>query len=825
MGYLEDVRQALLNRCPAMLYDWLPDGRQEGRYYVCADITGGRGNSLKVNLKTGRWEDYSQGHQPGTYGSDLVSLYAATKGKEYKEALHELAAMLDIKPEKLKRSDPTEWQVITPVPRSAYEVGTDGLPKLPDVPRAKGNAGYWSYVDRDGELLCFRYRMESGEVNGHGKRKKEVKPLTYCRNKHSGECAWITRDLPSPMPLYNLFDLANVQPKRVLVVEGESCASSGQRVLPNWTVTTWSGGVRRVRMADWSPLKVLPRETMVVLWPDNDHAGQEAMNDVIEMLDRPVDIVRPDQAWPAGYDIADLVEHGWDTAKIETFIAQSTHRVEPEPRKERPAVELTGKDYYEHMKALYPAIRDSESPLYESAGGIIVHIKRDIFGNQYVNPVGPSELQAWAARYLDCYGYTAHGRSPCHISDPLANALVYNCNGQLMPLVRYADHPIVTASGDIINRPGYNPVAKCYLSIPDGYDPEMPLDQAIDLIMDLLADFPFENKDADLAAAVAYPLTAILRDRIAGPVPLFKFEAPEHGTGKSLLCEVLTHIFSTRPSIYGMPSEEEETRKQITSALIRMPPVIIWDNVYKMESGYLKKALSEPEWTDRLLGRNREITIPIRTVWAATVNNPVMSRELLRRSVRVRINAHVENPEDRSGWRHDLPHYAKENRAVLLSAWVALARAGLEESTNGLPRMGRYESWVKTVGSSLAAGGFSGFLSTLAEDRKLCEDPKTAGINAFVSAWAQDFGNQTVTVKQLAELASRVDALSIRRRKDGAVSAESMGWLLSTLRGKVIEGLLIDGPYKNESGRSYRLAGDIEEQQRDFKMEASGDEF
>src|SRR5205823_1653635 len=112
-------------------------------------------------------------------------------------------------------------------------------------------------------------------------RRKDVPAMSYCRNKKTGEYAWQWKDLPRPQPLYNLMGLA-CSPKRVLVVEGEKKADYAQNLLPDWCVITWPSGANNVQNCNWKPLTDL--SCPVVLWPDKDQGGIEAMNNVINIL-------------------------------------------------------------------------------------------------------------------------------------------------------------------------------------------------------------------------------------------------------------------------------------------------------------------------------------------------------------------------------------------------------------------------------------------------------------------------------------------------------------------------------------------------------------
>ena len=85
------INAAALARLPDVLARLLPGGRVVRGEYECADLRGGKGTSLRVNMKTGRWADFAVA---GTKGGDPVSLAAALTSLPAAEAAHALARML-----------------------------------------------------------------------------------------------------------------------------------------------------------------------------------------------------------------------------------------------------------------------------------------------------------------------------------------------------------------------------------------------------------------------------------------------------------------------------------------------------------------------------------------------------------------------------------------------------------------------------------------------------------------------------------------------------------------------------------------------------------
>ena len=101
--------------------------------------------------------------------------------------------------------------------------------------------------------------------------------------------------------------------------------------------------------------------------------------------------------------------------------------------------------------------------------------------------------------------------------------------------------PVVKPSGDILDKPGYDPETHLYyLPSPDLKIPPIPLlpdnedvKKARNLLNEVIIDFPFVT-EADFTNMVALMLTPFIRPAILGPVPLAIISAPQAGSGKTL---------------------------------------------------------------------------------------------------------------------------------------------------------------------------------------------------------------------------------------------------------------------------------------------------
>ena len=86
------INRAALGSLPALLRQWLPDGRLQGSEYVARNPTRAdrRPGSFKVNTRTGKWADFATGDR----GRDLVSLLAYLDGVNQGEAARRLIEMI-----------------------------------------------------------------------------------------------------------------------------------------------------------------------------------------------------------------------------------------------------------------------------------------------------------------------------------------------------------------------------------------------------------------------------------------------------------------------------------------------------------------------------------------------------------------------------------------------------------------------------------------------------------------------------------------------------------------------------------------------------------
>lgn len=300
----ERVREGLDWRLDSVIPVLLPGGRFRGQEYICASIEGGPGKSCSTNLKTGVGGDFSTDERWG----DVIDLAARVWKIRPVEAARRLAEQYDLLSS--RRPAPADYKRQAP-PGNKGEGNVIPIiffgPEPPERhPRLGTHTDRWLYFDEKGYPLHYVLRFGPRDRPG-----KQILPLCLCRLP-DGTPQWQWRAWPVPRPLFNLHLLTRSENDApVLLVEGEKTATAAQELFPDYVCMTWSGGCQAVRKADFTPL----RGRNVIIWPDNDRAGQSAAQTLAEMLcgvGAAVRVLPLPSSLPEKWDLADTPPEGFD---------------------------------------------------------------------------------------------------------------------------------------------------------------------------------------------------------------------------------------------------------------------------------------------------------------------------------------------------------------------------------------------------------------------------------------------------------------------------------------------------------------------------------
>ncbi len=271
----------------------LPNGRRVGHEWKAGGVDGHAGDSLGVRLtgdSAGKWADFGGCEDER---GDLIGLWKAARRVDVATACTEAEEWLGIVPRRngVNGYAKPSHRAVAPAAEPDHRHPRLGTP-----------SAVWAYRDGSGAVIGYVCRFDPAGA------RKEVLPQTWDGS------TWNWKAFPEPRPLYGLDRLAAAPDLPVIVVEGEKCADAAAKLLSGMVAIAWPGGCKALDKVDWSPL----RGRVVTLWPDADDPGKAAMQALAEKLAQPCRIVRPNGE-AEGWDIADALAAGWDTAKVQAW--------------------------------------------------------------------------------------------------------------------------------------------------------------------------------------------------------------------------------------------------------------------------------------------------------------------------------------------------------------------------------------------------------------------------------------------------------------------------------------------------------------------------
>lgn len=368
-----------------------------------------------------------------------------------------------------------------------------------------------------------------------------------------------------------------------------------------------------------------------------------------------------------------------------------------------------------------------------------------------------------------------------------------------MPFLgRLVTHPVFTPDGNLHLQPGYNSESRCYfystdanLSLPT--ISEKPgaaeLRQAVELLKEVVYDFPFAG-DADRAHVIALMVLPFVYDMINDSTPMHNIESPKPGTGKSLLFDACAMI--SLGHICGKASQvrsNDEMRKLLLSYARDGKPYFAIDNfVGEISSPALASVITGRTVTDRILGISATGTFPVRMVFAMTSNNPQFSKEMLDRTIRIRLNARMQDPSSRDprAFLHaHLLSWIFQNRGRIIGALCTIVRAWVAAGGPSSTRInGRFIKWSQVIGGILKVAEIEGFLENMTEFKE-DSDAETRNVSALVWAWWEQHREEYVGSGDLYPIVIENNLDLGLRGKDEDGQRKSFGRFLATLKDQI----------------------------------------
>ncbi|MCL2776815.1 MAG: hypothetical protein FWD73_02340 [Polyangiaceae bacterium] len=717
-------------------------------------------------------------------------------------------------------------------------------------------------TDDDFEAV-YDYRNELGTVVFQVVRKFGKR---FIQRRPNGVGGWIYKLEGISRVLYKLPELLNDDSDRpVYIAEGEKDVDTLTRL--GHTATCNPEGAGKWHYVAEQAREVLAGREVIII-ADADKPGRKHAEDVRQSLEGVAASVRVVEAPALHKDVTELLESGGTLDQLTENISGETEpeieRAKAANDSSRPAHKRTNRSHRYEKKNneiklgadIHRVVDECSTVLLRCfelfvRSGELVRVVRDGApplgvrrppGAPTIRPVAPATLLELLTRETTFVKFDKRESKwvPSTPNPATIAALAARCAWDGMrPLRGVLEAPALRPDGSIIQTRGYDPETG-YLFEPSENFPIVPdrpskadAIAARDELLDVVCDFPFAT-DAHRAAWLAFVLTLFARPAIDGCIPFIAVDATAPGTGKGRLVDVTCRIATGRDATKApLPESDEEFRKRITALLLEGERLVVIDNVADTISmPSFDAVLTATSWRDRMLGKNASVALDNLTLWAATGNNLVIGGDLGRRTLHIRLESRVEDPEARTGWKHNpLLSWVSTERPRLVRAALTILRAHAVAGrpTEGVKPWGSFESWSAVVASAVAFVDMPNPQSTR-EGLSSSADTKKIAIRGLVDGWARLSSGtpKGITAKEVIERLYTPERLRGHADPDGFDDMREaietlvptkpgmppnhgkLGAQLRSIRRQIIGGRLIDGaPDRNGVMRwSVRTAGD-----------------
>ncbi|CAK0758837.1 hypothetical protein CCP3SC5AM1_2550002 [Gammaproteobacteria bacterium] len=369
-----------------------------------------------------------------------------------------------------------------------------------------------------------------------------------------------------------------------------------------------------------------------------------------------------------------------------------------------------------------------------------------------------------------------------------------------LPVLRaVVQHPVMEPNGRIISKSGYDADTGLLIDISGKWPIiENPTREdavaAIEQFRHLLRYYPWSTP-VDFSVALSLMISPIARAMLPA-TPLHAVEAPEAGTGKSLLVNVASILATGNNAVvmdYGRDPDEAE--KRLNGLLLSGDPFIAIDNVeHPLQGSTLCQTVSEEARQIRQFGKLDSIKTPMTAFLTATGNNLVISKDLVRRSLVCRLDAKTERPELRTIDQNLLAEVKERRRELVGHVLTIISAYQLAGAPNVVKTaIGSFDEWNRMVRSAIVWAGEADPVES--QELTKGEDPAREALYAIFSAWNLVIGKDPVTVAEVIRRCEHNqelrDAVAMVAERRGNIDGRILGNWLTTNKDRQAEKLLL----------------------------------
>jgi len=364
------------------------------------------------------------------------------------------------------------------------------------------------------------------------------------------------------------------------------------------------------------------------------------------------------------------------------------------------------------------------------------------------------KLPLFAAKYASIEtwgGKKAGGTIPAALSVDLASKILKSSDfiAKLRPLRRIAHvrRPIMRDNGAVELLPfGYDERSGT-LTLPGvDFREDLKIDEAREMIRDLLKDFPFADRDADRRsrneAVVVAMMVSLFAPWLIDVDRLrmgFMITSNASRSGKTLLAKMAAGVVHGHSYTMAKPDSEENMEKKLDTAALNGDQYIILDNVRGFfHSEALEGFMTQPWHSGRRFHSQSKFTVRNLATVIVTGNGMEVIGDFEHRCLHCKMHVDEADVQDRSierdfeGADFERGHW----RVQVLACLWAFVRDWAEKRPKVAGRVRKgFEAWCRVFGAIVENAGFGSPLADLLADESA--NTEYEDMKAIVTALAE----------------------------------------------------------------------------------------
>ncbi len=667
---------------------------------------------------------------------------------------------------------------------------------------------------RDDFAAVHEYGDENGTVIGRKARNWPGK---------EPKCWWIGGTNGRRMPLYKLAELieALAAEHTIAIPEGEKDVDNLRAIGVPATCNP-DGAAEPGQRPKWrQEYSERLRDADIVIIPDHDPQGYAHADAIACMstgIAKRIRILKLAEHWaqcPEGGDVSDWLKAGHTREDLDALIAQAQpwtpsecdnggdKNAEHDPTKA--TIRISKGEIariVDEAEAALVTVSDV-APIMVRAGKLvqpIVDLLPAAHGRvtqiTLLKPLTASNIVYLLNKFAATFErFDGRSKEWLEVDPPNAVAVQLLEKGQ-WPFPKVAGvitAPTLRPDGTILDQPGHDAATLLWyapdrrLTLPPRIEnpTREQAEQALALLESLLVNFPFES-EVDQSVALTGILTPVLRGAF-DVAPMDVFRAPDAGSGKSFLADLISTIARGQPCpVISNSRSVEEMEKRLGALVLEGVQIISLDNCSNNIGGDLLCQITErPLIRIRILGKSEVPECEWRGTLLGTGNNITLFGDMTRRGLISNLDPKTERPELRT-FAFDPIERVLEDRGAYIAACLTIARGYIAA---GAPKvcdpLGSYGGWSKMVRSPLVWLGKADPVRSM--DRAREEDPARIAVNTLIDIWRMHLQpNVSYTAADLTARANErmprnCKSYCCNRRVRRAATSTSIAWGIGSL--------------------------------------------